>query len=126
MDPLNVPAEIERLSKAFSDFFFITPAEFVAHCDVLLSLLLMDHSLEQQLQVLGVLELAVSAFQSSVYPATLSMTMIFEPPNVEPESWKMMALLMQLTEQIASMSFDRPEMQGQLCYSLGEGPADIL
>ena len=111
MENTLVLEEIHRLSRAFS-YFFITPAEFLTECDALFAMLLIDHPTERLLQVLEVLELAISAFQASVCLATLSLT-ISDPPNMQPEPWTVMALLMHLAEQAVSSSPPDERLSGE-------------
>ena len=105
MDNLDVTTELGRLFSAFSEIYFITPTQFVIHCKEFLSLFhRVATSHHQQSRILDVLEVAISAFQISVLPATMSME-IFQPDLDTPESSKIMDHLMATAEKIVYSSY---------------------
>jgi hypothetical protein len=113
MDHLNVMAELGRLFSALSEIYFMTPARFVTHCKELLSLF---HRVtignEQQSRLLDVLEVAITTFQTSVLPATMSMK-IFHPNLDTPESSKIMAHLMAVAEKNVYTLYDDLDLHSE-------------
>lgn len=119
---LDAPTVLGYLSTAFSNIFFMSQVEFIAHCKTLTLLFYTKATMpvDQMSQMIDVLEAAMLTYQISILPAAAATESgVQQDPNSEtPEYKKIMAHLVDVAGRRVCTWYDDIELQREFASTI--------